>query len=519
MNVRRTIAILGALCCMLFLGIGLAQTTLTHALGIEGDSLDPNDFVSGGSTSPVMHIFDRLVELRIEHEDLLVPGLAESWSVSDDGLRWTFQLRQGVSFHDGTPFDAAATVYAIRRILDPENGLRAHGELASAVSAIEELGSHTVEFVLHEPYAPFLNLLSIPTMGIPSPASIETYGEDIAFNPVGTGAFKFVSWIRDERMVLEANDDYWGGRPHIDRLVFQPVLEPATRLIMLERGEVDAIPGIPIELISRVENNTALQVLNVPSSRFRVIGINVLVEPLNDVRVRQALNYALDLDEINEVLLSGTKVLADSPLPPTDFGYTPTFRYTYDPEKAKELLAEAGYPDGLTLSFVVLLQTRDAGLADALQAMRDYWSDVGIETTVTNVEIAAYSSIVDSEPDSQVAREVKHIYAQGFNANTTDADYTLRRSFHCDSWAPVSTNRGYYCNPAVDDLIDRAAASMDPAERLELYAEAQELIMADAPWVFNYTEPLLFGVRSVWEGIQTYPQDVLLYHRARRADQ
>jgi glutathione transport system substrate-binding protein len=495
-----------------------AQGQITHALGIEADILDPHRYVSGGSTTPLFHIFDRLVELRIEPEVHFVPGLATSWETSEDGLRWTFHLRQGVTFHDGTLFDASSVVSNFDRILDPDEGTRAYANFASVLEDVIALDQYTVAFELKAPYAPLLNLLSVSHSSIMSPASLERYGEDVAFNPVGTGPFKFVSWVRDDRMVLEANDDYWGGRPKIDTLTFIPVIEPSTRLIMLERGEVDVIPGIPIELLDRVTNNSNLQLLNVPSSRIRLIGINTLVEPLNDVRVRQALNYAVDMVTINEVLLSGTKRLLDSPVPPSDFGYTPTFRYEYDPERARQLLAEAGYPDGFTVNFVILLQTRDAGLADVLQAMRDYWADVGIQTTVTTVEIAAYSDIVDSPPDSDVARNTKHLYAQGFNADAMDADYTLRRSFDCDNWAPFSTNRGYYCNPAVDELLDAASAEMDPDKRRELYAEAQRMIMEDAPWVFKYVEPLLFGVRADIQGVITYPQDVLLYHEAWRAE-
>lgn len=496
-----------------------SASSITHALGIEADSLDPHRFTSGGATGAVFHLFDRLVELRIEPEVHIVPGLATDWSVSEDGLTWIFNLREDVKFHDDTPVDAEAVAYNFRRILDPEEAASVYGDFAGILESVEVIDSHTVQFNLSAAYAAFLNLLTISNASILSPTALEASGEDFAFNPVGSGPFVFESWVRDERMVLRANQHYWDGVPQIETLTYIPVLESSTRLIMLERGEVDAIPGIPIELLPRIESNSELTLLNVPSARSRLIGINTLVEPLDDVRVRQALNYAIDLESINEILLSGTKRLSDSPLPPTDFGYKSTFYYEYDPEKAVELLTEAGYPDGFTVNLVILLQTRDAGLADVLQAVRDYWNDIGVETTVTSVEIAAYSDIVNSEPDSDNAVNLKHVYAQGLNSNTMDADYTLRSSFHCDSRAPVGNNRGYFCDSTIDALIDQAAGTMDPDERQELYAEAQELIMEAAPWVFQYVEPLLFGVRSDIEGIITYPQDVLLYRDAYRVSE
>jgi len=496
--------------------LSIAQTQIIHASGLEADSLDPNNYQSGGSTMTVFHVFDRLVDMEFEPEVRIVPGLATAWEASDDGLVWTFQLRDDVVFHDGTPLDAEAVAYTFGRILDEELGLRSFGTFSTAIGSVEAVGEHEVRFTLNQRYAPFLNLISLPEAGIVSPTAVETFGEEFGFNPVGSGPFRFVSWVRDDRVVLEKNPDYWGPEPRIDRLIIQPVLEPATRVIMLQRGEVDSIAGIPLELLDQLRNTEGIRVLEVPTFRLRLIGINTLVPPLDDRRVRQALNYAVDMEEINEQLMLGTKVLADSPLPPTDFGYSPTFRYPYDPDRARELLAEAGYPDGFTINFLILQQTRDPGLQDALQVMRDYWSDVGIETTTTTVEIAAYVDLLDQPPATPEEMAEKALYAQGFNASIMDADYTLRRSFHCDSWAPTGLNRGFYCNPEVDALIDAAGVSTDAAERLRLYAEAQELLMEDAPWVFKYTEALFFAVRDDVQNIGYYPQDLLFFYEAYR---
>ncbi len=486
--------------------------TLNYFVGLEADTLDPAHFQSGGSTPPAKHIFDTLVIMKADQTKVdILPGLATKWTSS--GKEWTFTLRDNVKFHCGEPFNAAAVKFTFDRMLDKANGLRGYGTYSPIIDKVEVVAPNQVKITTKNPYGPLLSLLSQSSAMIVCPKDVQKWGKDWGTHPCGTGVFSFKEWVRDDHMNLVANPSYWGGAPKIGGILFKPVMETASRIMAIEAGQAHIVTGVSPDDIARLSKVKNVTVLQVPSVRGRLVGINTQVKPLNDVRVRQALNYAIDKESMVNILLKGTKVINDSPLMKGVFGYVPTMTYKYDPEKAKKLLADAGYPKGFTLNFLALEQTRDPGLMDSLTKIRDDLAKVGVKTNYEITDINAYLAKLTVEKDVAV-KQGTHLFAQGYGANTFDADVPLRDYFSTAAWAPKGTNRVFYSNKRVDELLKTAMESTDQAVRLEAYKEVQKIVMDECPWIFLYTENVVFAVRNEVKGIETVPSDYLLLHKA-----
>src|SRR5499433_4453877 len=265
--------------------------TLTFATGADPDSLDPQNTQSnpGEQVNRMMH--ENLVRFSAKMQ--LEPALAESWVASKDGLTWTFKLRKGVKFHDGTPFDAKAVKYFFDRVLGDEKPFKA-SLYTPVVQSAEVIDPSTVRVTLKQPFAAFLFRLAHSAGGIPSPAAHQKWGKDFALHPSGPGPFKFVEWVKGDRVVVERNDGYWGGRPLLDRVVVKTVKEDASRVLMLQSGDADLILNIPPEDIPRLRKDARFSVESIATARALYVTINVKKKPFDDVRVRQALNYAVN---------------------------------------------------------------------------------------------------------------------------------------------------------------------------------------------------------------------------------
>jgi peptide/nickel transport system substrate-binding protein len=434
-------------------------------------------------------IYESLLEWSSE-EGGHVPRLAESWEVTPDGLHYTFHLREDVQFHDGTPFDAAAVVDNIMRQIDENHPGRGTGEYRlaraylAAVEDVTALDEYTVQFTLSDPVASLLDWLTTPAGWMISPAAITEYGDDLATNPVGTGPFKFVEYRADERLVMQANDDYWGGRPEIDNLVFLPIVDAQARVAALEAGTahfvLDVAPDVAEEL--KADPGYALTESLTPQIWFLALNQNT-VPIFEDKRVRQAMNYAVDKRAIVDDVLKGSGVVAASQFSEV-FGdwYDPTIEpYPYDPDRARELLAEAGYADG----FEVTILTCDSGFAmqspvDMVQVIQANLASVGITTDIEIQEFASYWA-------SYSAGEFE-VAARAWYANQMDPDNYLINFFH-SSKIPLPERRGglnvtAYVNPEVDRLIDEARVEPDHEKRVEMVHEVTRIIVEDAPWVF-----------------------------------
>ena len=478
---------------------------LVYAYGAEAVSIDCQDMTDNPSETICLHVYDNLVRFNEKMET--VPGLAESWKVSEDRKTWTFHLRRGVKFHDGTPFDAKVVKFSFDRIRDPKLALKRRG-LYIMITSVEVLDEYTVTITTEVPFGALLSHLAHPAGGIVSPKAVEKWGKDYGEHPVGTGPYKFVEWVRGERLVLERFDEYWGGRPKLDKILFKPVREDAARVMMLETGEADVVQRVPAHEVERLKAKKDIEIRIEPSNRIIYIAMNNFKKPFKDVRVRQALNYAIDKKAIVEKLLLGYAQPADSCIAKGTWGYTPTKYYEYNPALAKRLLAEAGYPDG----FKATLWTphgryfMDKQVAEAVQS---YLRAVGVEVELVVWEWAAYLAAIRKPPE-EAGWEMCLI---GWAPSTADADWHLRPLFHSGSWPPRLSNYAFYKNEKVDELIMRGW-STDSKVRLEAYKEAQRIIVDEAPWVFIHFEWQITGIKKELHGITVLATEHVLVRDA-----
>lgn len=447
--------------------------------------LDPGFLTENAQV--VDNIFETLVT-RDENEKL-IPGLAESWRQVDD-VTWEFVLREGVTFTNGEAFNAEAVKYSIDRVLDPANKAPTLSYI-STVKEVNVIDEYTVQVVTNgtDPLIP-TRFSRYPTEIVP-PAYVEEVGQaEFAQNPIGTGPYEFESWEKGSEVVLTLNDDYWGETPEVDQVTFRAIPEATTRVSALENGEVDIITDVAPSQIETIESSDVATLSTVErGGNIVYIGLKTDEAPLNDVRVRQALNYAVDVDTIVENILGGTAVATNSLYGPADFGYAgEPSGYEYNVEKAKALLTEAGYPDGFTIE----LDTVNWYIknADVAQAIAEQLKAVGITVTVNDVESSVYRTSVPNGEQSP-------LYVLGWSStNSLDADAAAYAVLH--SGQSYST----YTNPQVDSLLDEARTSSDETRREELYADIQDLVIEDAPRIFLYQENKYYGISEDinWQG-------------------
>ncbi|MDI6824333.1 MAG: glutathione ABC transporter substrate-binding protein [Bacillota bacterium] len=475
---------------------------LVFGLGSEPARLDPQDATDNPSYMATEHIYEKLVDFDEKMD--IHPKLAESWEVKDEGLTWVFHLKKGVKFHDGTPFDAQAVKANFDRVLNPDNKLARHGLYAPYVDRVEAPDEFTVVFRLKQPFGALLAHLAHSAGGIISPAALEKYGKDIARNPVGTGPFKFKEWAPGDHITLVRNEEYWGTKPKLDELVFRPIPEGASRVMALETGEVDVAYPVPATEVERLKGNPGLKVVVTPTLRVIYVGIKVTQKPFDNVKVRQALNYAVDKKAIVDTVLRGLAQVADSPLSPLTWGYSPTYTYAYDPEKAKQLLQEAGVKPGTR---VKLWTPEGRYLMDrqTAEVVQNNLQAVGLEVDFQKWEWAAYLDELDKKQESPY-----ELFLLGWAPSTGDADWGLRPLLGTD----MADNNALYSNPGLDKMLADAAAESDRAKRKALYADIQKLIMDEAPWIFLHVMHQTVGIRQGVEGVFISPLEMIMFHAA-----
>ncbi|HKL69413.1 ABC transporter substrate-binding protein [Salibaculum sp.] len=475
----------------------------------EPKALDPAAVTAVNDFRILMNVFDGLVRYRdgtLEVE----PALATDWTISDDGTVYTFDLREGVSFHDGTPFNAEAVVFNFERMLNEDHPYHDTGPFPlafffSAVESVEALDETTVEFTLNAPYAPFLSNLAYPTGLIVSPASVETHGEEVGRNPVGTGPFTFVEWRSNEAVVVEDNPDYWDGAPGLEAVVFRPITDANTRTAEMLAGGIDLMVEVPPVALSEFQGD-AFTVHEQAGPHVWFLILNAKEGPFADKRVRQAANYAVNKEAIVNDVLEGTAEVASGPTPPAfAWAHNPDLDpYPHDPDRARELLAEAG-AEGAELTFYVT--EGGSGMLDpvamgtAIQAdLEAVGFDVTIETYEWNTFLGEVNPGLEGKADmAQMAWMT--------NDPDTLPFLTLRSEAFPDQGG---FNSGYYSNPEVDELLEAARVETDQEERARLYREMQTIVQEDAPWVFvaNWKQNAVTSERV--EGFSLQPSFFLL---------
>ena len=450
----------------------------------EPKSLDPAAVTAVNDFRILVNIYDGLV--RYKSGTLQVePALAKSWEISDDGTVYTFHLREGVSFHDGSPFDAEAVKFNFDRMLNEDHPYHDTGPFPlsfffQSIQKTEVIDPLTVRMTLDKPYAPLLSNLAYPTGLILSPAAVKEHGEDVGRQPAGTGAFRFVEWESNRKVVVEGNADHWDGAPDLKAVVFRPITDANTRLSEMLSGGIDLMVEVPPDNVATFENDDQFTVFEQAGPHVWFLILNLRDEPFKDKRVRQAANYAINKQALVEDVLQGTATVAAGPTPAAfSWAHNEALEpYPYDPEKARQLIQEAGY-DGTEITFYVT--EGGSGMLDPVAMGTAIQADLAAVGLNAKIETYEWNTFLGKVNPGLEGKADMAEMAWMTNDPDTLPFLALRSEALPDNGG---FNSGYYSNPKVDELLEQARRSTDQDERARLYKEMQEIVHEDAPWVF-----------------------------------
>lgn len=474
-------------------------STLVIAVDSDPANLEPgtNRAFPVGSEI-IINVFDTLVAWAPPDFAMLEGRLAESWTVSDDGMTYTFKLRPDVTFHDGTTFEAEDVKFSFERTLELNSFMEAYFGSIAAINVIDPL---TVEIVLERPSAVFLSWLAMPQAAIVSPEAVDQFGEGFSANPVGTGPFKFVSYTPDTEVVLEANDAYFRGAPTLDTIIYRVIPDAATRRLEIENGTVDIVQqngqlfSIPVEDIKALKETPGIDVIELESQIIRNIDFNnnKADSPFNDVRLRQAVAYAIDYDGLVDTLLGGTAARVYGPLTTSSWGFNPAvmdMAFNYDPDRARELLSEAGYEPGqLTLPLYSFQGSLWGDVGTFIQANL---ADVGINVELTQMEFPPYRDL-HTAGEHDIALDGRQPWY-----NDPDAHITIG---YLSELAGTAMNFRMSEDAVLDQLILDAQTATDQETRKNLYYEIQETLMDQVPGVYLFSPKIIIYKRSNVDGL------------------
>jgi peptide/nickel transport system substrate-binding protein len=468
-------------------------------LGAEPRTMLAVTIVDWTTNNMLEHIYDRLLD-RDAKTFKPKPMLATEWKIVND-TTWEFKLRKGVKFHNGEPFTAASVKATVEYALDPA----AKSHFASnaywgLVKEVQVVDDHTVRFVTKQPWPNLVDSASLTnSLMLPAKALKELGPAKLAEKPIGTGPFKFVEWRRDERLVLERNPDYWQGPADVSRVTFRFIPEFSARMAALLSGEIDVMKDVPPHAVEAIERSGRATLRSTVSSRINYLAlVNLKPGPMQDVRVRRAMNHAVDVDELIKQVLKGRATRMCGPLAPPNVDYAPVDCLKYDPTRARALFTEAGIdPSTLTLT----LDTpsgrypldKDVSLAIGAQLQR-----LGIKT---NVVVNEWGTHLDKIKN----RNTGDMFFLGWGP-ALHGQGTMQPLFLADQ-----TYSSYGNNKALDAKIARAGTLLDPKARAEAYAELQRLVQAEAPWVFLWQQHDLYGVAQSVEWTPRADEKVWMY--------
>lgn len=468
---------------------GSTKDTLIVGQGADAKSLDPHATNDQPSSRVMKQIYETLVNQNEAME--LEPGLAESWKQIDD-LTYEFKLKKGVKFHNGEELTANDVKFTLLRALESSH----IGHIVGAINGekVEVIDDYTIRIGTNDPFAPMIAHLAHTATSILNEKAVNQYGDDYGQNPVGTGPFKFVNWVNGDKVDLERFDDYHGDPAYVKYVTIRNISDNTTRTIELESGGIDIAYDIQPSDVRRVEESDELILLRDMNLSTTYIGFNAKKAPYDDARVRQAINYALNMDIIVEAVYQGVGEPSKGPLGPNVWASNQSLeQYGFDVEKAKALMKEAGYENGFTTTIWTNDNQQRMDIAEIVQ---NQLRAINIDTTVKVVEWGAYlDGTANGEHD---------MFILGWVTVTGDPDYGLYALFH-SSQHGAAGNRTFYTNARVDELLDNARKSIDPNERQAAYTEAQKIIRDEAPWVFTWTGENLTGTQKNVRGFTQHP--------------
>lgn len=467
-------------------------------------SMDPHKVNDVYSANVIRQVYSNLVQVNELMQ--IIPDLAESWE-NPDNLTWVFHLRKGVKFHNGEPVTAADVKFTLDRLRNPSTAAPGASHVKE-IKSVEVVDDNTVKLITERPYAPMLMSLTRYEAVILNQKAVEEAGADYGSKvAVGCGPYSFISWSRGDKIILERNEEYFGGPAKIERLVFRSIPEDGTRLIELESGGIDLIPAnFPYAEFTSFRENENFKTYTCPAMATNYLGLDVEAKPLDNKLVRQAINYAVDKQAIVDAVYFGLGMPAQGPLSPVIWGFdfNRMAVYPYNPDKAKELLAEAGFADGFEMTIFCDARTERTSTAELIQA---FLADIGV---TAKIELMEWSALL-----TETAKGIGGGFLLGWTG-TGDADGGLVPIIHTVNIG--SSNRFRYSNKELDDLLDRGGAELDEDTRRQIYVEAQDLIVDECPLIFLAVQEITAASSNKVEGFKPYPNFISPLHGVSLAE-
>lgn len=477
----------------LIAGLALAKTTITVGLDADPPNLDPVFSNALVDRQVQNQLYDKLVDLGSDLK--IIPMLAQSWIVEENGAVYVFKLRQGVKFHDGTEFDANAVKFNLERSMTAE-GSRRKGEL-SLVKEVKVVDKYTVQVTLKSAFAPFLAVLSDRSGMMVSPTAAQKYGKDFGNNPVGTGPFKFVERKRQDKIVLAANESYWQrGLPKVDELIYRPFPDDDVRLANLLSGAATVISPVAPKDLNSVRSNPDLNLFTFPGLGHQGVWLNVTKGAFANPVLRRAFAATINRETIDRVVFLGTALPSNGPFAPGSLGYDPKIAVPkQDISLAKKLLADAGKPGGFSFTLLTAPGPVLTQLAQVYQAMA---AEAGIQIKIEQVEFGTLLDKTDKK-DYEAA-------LLGWSGRS-DPDGNIYDFMRCGG--PL--NSSGYCNAKVDQLLNRARTIRLAEARAAIYSEALKIIQSDLPYIYVYHPQITIGASKRLAALPLVPDGILRF--------
>lgn len=470
-------------------GGNTGKTTLAAAIAAEPDQLDPQKTTAYASFQVLENVYDTLVEP--DDKLQMQPALAESWTTSDDQLTWTFKLRQGVTFHNGDPFDADSVVYSFNRIIKEKLSTSYRFD---SVKSVDKVDAGTVTFTLERPTPNLLaNIGSFKGMAIVDEKNAES--GDIGKAPVGTGPFSFVNWKRGQSIELAANPKYWGGAPKVKNVEFQFVKEPGTALANLRGGQVQWTDNLPPAQVQSLLSGDDPKVESVPSTDYWYFALNEGKKPFDDPRVRQAFAWAIDREAIAEAARFGAAQVNQTAIPRTSQWYFDYAPYKTDPVKAQELLKQAGVSN-LQVDFMVTSEYPET--VSVAQVMKDELSKVGITLNIRTEDFASWLS------DEAAGKFDGFMLSWLGNVDPDEFYYSQHSS-------KGGNNYQKFSNKQVDQLLEQGRTTGETAQRKQIYDQAAKIIVDQASYIYLYNPNVVQGWSTGLSGYTVRPDRAIRF--------
>lgn len=466
-----------------------SKQEITVVLDGEATSLDPFNASDTNTIIILSSMFEGL--LGFSEDGSIVPVLSTDYMLNEDATALTFHLRKDVEFHDGSKLTAEVVKENFDFVRNKDNGM-ARSSFFSFIDDIEIIDESTLRIISKSPNSAMISYMAHPSASIKSLPALQKKKDDPEYNldrnPVGTGPYLYGEWQNGQYVKVIPFERYWNKeqQPKLAGIVFKPVAEASTRINMLQTKEADVVTSLPTMDAARLRESSEIDVFAGPSLNMFYVGINVSQDKYKDQRVRHAMNYALNKEQLINQVADGNGNVADSPLSPLVKGYTKQRVYEYDLDKAKSLMVEAGYPDGFEATLWTRNTTEFIAIAENVKIQLH---NIGIRVKVEAFESGTLFEKLDSG-------EGTDLFIGRWGAGTAEADWGLRPNFASDRIPPNENNAGFYINPKVDELLNQALKTNDQAEGAKIYADVQKLIFEDAPWIFLYVPDTLVAKRS-----------------------